>query len=257
MSNSNPNAFNPMQPPIPRPSGSNTGLIVLAVAAVVGIPVLLACVGILVGLMLPAVQAAREAARRMQCSNNLKQIALAMHNYESEWKSLPPAFTVDENGAPLHSWRTLLLPYMEQQALYQKIDLTKPWNDPVNAPYAEIVIPTYACPSHPLAPGLTPYVVVNDPGGIFNGSVPSSFPQVTDGLSNTLLVVETDDATAVNWMAPDDIDLTVFTSGGASRTAHTGGVNVAFGDGAVNFISNEVDTPTRASMVSKDAADGL
>ena len=101
---------------------------------------MLACIGILVGLLLPAVQAAREAARRMQCSNNMKQIALAMHNYEAVYKAFPPAYTTDANGQPLHSWRTLLLPYMEQQALYSQIDLNKPWDDPVNLPFSQVVI---------------------------------------------------------------------------------------------------------------------
>ena len=68
----------------------------------------------------------------MQCANNLKQIALALRNYESVYHALPPAYTVDAEGKPLHSWRTLILPYLEQQALYDKIDLSKPWDDPAN-----------------------------------------------------------------------------------------------------------------------------
>ena len=83
------------------------------------------------GLLLPAVQAAREAARRMSCSNNIKQIGLAMQNYHTAYGTLPPAYTVDAQGRPLHSWRTLILPFIEQQALYGEIDLSKPWNDPV------------------------------------------------------------------------------------------------------------------------------
>ncbi len=79
------------------------------------IPVFLVCSGILAGLLLPAVQAAREAARRVQCSNNLKQIGLALHNYNAAYKSLPPPYTVDANGQKLHSWRTLILPFIEQK----------------------------------------------------------------------------------------------------------------------------------------------
>ena len=91
------------------------------------------CGGIMAVLLIPAVSSAREAARRMQCSNNLKQIALALHNYHSAYGTLPPAYTIDVDGNRLHSWRTLILPYMEQDALYQQIDFSKPWDDPANA----------------------------------------------------------------------------------------------------------------------------
>ena len=88
---------------------------------------------ITVAMLLPAMRTAGPAARRAQCVNNLKQIALALFNYESAYNALPPAYTVDAEGKPLHSWRTLILPYLEKQSLYDSIDLSKPWNDPANA----------------------------------------------------------------------------------------------------------------------------
>lgn len=88
---------------------------------------------VIVGLLLPATRRARPAVYRMHCSNNLKQISLALHNYEETYRSFPPAWTVDENGNRLHSWRTMILPYLEQKPLYDSIDLSKPWDDPANA----------------------------------------------------------------------------------------------------------------------------
>ncbi|MEM1225030.1 MAG: DUF1559 domain-containing protein [Planctomycetota bacterium] len=114
--------------------------------------VVIAIIGVLVGLLLPAVQAAREAARRMQCSNHLKQIGLAMHNYESTFKKFPPSAIVDlsvtstgNNG----SWGVhgRILPYLEQGNIYDAVDLSLAWDgqDAIDG----LKIPTYACPSDP------------------------------------------------------------------------------------------------------------
>src|SRR5206468_2619679 len=90
--------------------------------AVLGVLALLIC------LMLPAVRTARPAAYRNQCHNNLKQIALALRNYEELYHALPPAYTTDSNGNALHSWRTLILPFLGERQLYESIDLAKPWD---------------------------------------------------------------------------------------------------------------------------------
>jgi type II secretory pathway pseudopilin PulG len=262
MSQGNPSDQQPYPPvqqyPSPANSGRSTGVIIAIVAAVVAIPMLLMCVGILVALLLPAVQASREAARRMSCVNNMKQIALAMHNYHSTYNSFPPAYTTDAEGQPLHSWRTLLLPYMDQQALYAQIDLSKPWDDPVNLPYNSIVIPIYACPSGQVdSPEKTCYQVIVDPSSIFNGPAACTMNSITDGTSNTLLVTETASESAVPWMAPQDTDLPAFLAGQANRGNHIGGANAALADGAVKFLSSSLDLQTATSLVSKNGGELL
>jgi prepilin-type processing-associated H-X9-DG protein len=258
MSNS-PYANVPQQnfPAPPQQSGGgNTAIIIVAVVIGGGF-FLLVCGGILVALLLPAVQAAREAARRMQCSNNMKQIALALHNYESEYKSLPPAYTVDANGTPLHSWRTLLLPYMEQQNLYNSIDLSKPWNDPANAHLNNVSIAVYSCPSTTIAgSSLTCYQLIDDPSAMMYRSEYRSFSQVTDGLSNTLMVVEASEADAVPWMEPRDLPKQKFLNPSV-KTNHMGGSNTAFGDGSVQFMSQNVDPQTLSNMISRDGGEAL
>ncbi len=152
------------------------------------------CLGstlIFVALLLPAVQAAREAARRSQCVNNMKQIGLAMHNYHSTYNSFPPAWTTDENGKPLLSWRVLLLPFLEEQNLYQQFKLDESWDSPHNSALMGMMPKLFECPSHPHAThDKTDYVVVVGPKTIFPGSKPVGIQDITDGTSNTILVGE-------------------------------------------------------------------
>ncbi len=91
--------------------------------------------GMSVALLLPAVQQARNAARRMQFMNNMKQLGLATLNYESKHRTYPPLFSVDEDGKPLHSWRVLILPYLGQQELYDQIRLDEPWDSEWNSQF--------------------------------------------------------------------------------------------------------------------------
>ncbi len=121
--------------------------------------VVIAIIGILVSLLMPAIQAAREAARRIQCSNNIKQIATAIINFESAHRRLPPSGIVGENdeaniafgkfdpqSGKMISWAVLVLPYLEEDSLYREFDLTRPVTDQPTNPQARHVT-TYLCPS--------------------------------------------------------------------------------------------------------------
>jgi prepilin-type N-terminal cleavage/methylation domain-containing protein/prepilin-type processing-associated H-X9-DG protein len=115
--------------------------------------VVVAIIGVLVGLLLPAVQSAREAARRMQCGNNLKQIGLSLHNYESAFRVWPAQSTGPSQGREFRarrgSWITAILPYIEQDGLFKTYDSNLHWHDPGNAKAVMAELPTLRCPSVP------------------------------------------------------------------------------------------------------------
>ena len=160
---------------------------VLSLVVVLGA---IALILIVAALMLPAISTAREAPRRYTCQNNLKDIALALLNYHHANGDFPPAYTVDDEGNRLHSWRTLILPYIEEQALYDSIDLSKPWDDPANAEARKGFVKVYRCPKTDLADGMTTYLGVVGPGCFFSGSEAHSWWEFSDGTSNTIMVVD-------------------------------------------------------------------
>lgn len=194
--------------------------------------------GVLVALLLPAVQSVREAARRAQCMNNLKQIALGMMNSADKNGVLPAAAITSPDGKPLLSWRVAILPHIGQAELYKQFKLDEPWDSPNNKALLERMPATYGCPSEALAPGMTHYKVFTGPGSIFDTANRggTKLVDIRDGTSNTLLVVEAGEP--VPWTKPEDLPF----GGGASPldgvgSKHPGGLNAVFADGAVRFLS--------------------
>lgn len=197
--------------------------------------------GVLVGLLLPAVQAAREAARRMSSSNNLKQILLAFHNYEATYRNFPAAIQRDEAGQPLLSWRVAILPYIEQSQLYNEFHLDEPWDSEHNLKLLERMPAIYADPSLPLPPGMTIYQVPVGEGLLFDPDATVRFAQITDGTSNTIAAFEANAEVAVPWTKPADAEIDPSNPLAAMAKHRAGGFNVGFADGSVRFIPSQID----------------
>lgn len=206
---------------------------------------------VLIGLFLPKMTRGRVAARRTQCKNNLKMIALALHNYHDVYAAFPPAYTVDENGQRLHSWRTLILPWLEHSDRYQKIDLSKPWNHPSNAEAFKTTPDFYRCPSFELPQDFTTYLAVVGENTCFHPTKPRAISEITDGTPNTLMVIEVPVKQAVPWMSPQDADeQTVLGISEHDELAHRGGVQAALADGSARFLSVTMAPETRRAVIS-------
>ena len=199
----------------------------------------LATQGVLVSLLLPAIQSARKAARLASSRNNIKQIGLAMHNYHAAYKHLPTDIKSDD-GTPLLSWRVALLPFLEQAALYDQFRLDEPWNSPHNSQLMARMPDFYRHPALHPAPPVTIYQRPVGDGFVMDPSQTIAFRAIADGLSNTIMVIETKPEIAVPWTKPSDV--TIDPDDPLSAVAESArGFSVLMCDGVVTDLGTDID----------------
>lgn len=228
----------------------------------------------------------RRAAWRVECKNNMRIIRLAIDSYESARRHYPPAVVYDESGKPMHSWRALILPFMESGNSSIKYDMNEPWNSPHNLKVAEqLEYGLFFCSAlqekdwlgiflHKPEKSFANYVFVTGPGTAFDGADGKHPRDFKDGLSNTILFVEFADSD-IKLLEPRDITAEEFiaafenassnskgNSGNDERkfasnwnlSRHKGGLNVGFADGSVRFI--EFNTPSETIRAMTTIAGG-
>ena len=202
---------------------------------------------------------------RATCENNLKNLSLALLAYEAEHGRFPPAYIADENGRPMHSWRVLILPYLEQRHLYDQYDFSEPWDGPNNSkletqvPYPSSAV--YRCPAEGNKPvPTTSYVAVVGPNTVWPGSESTSLDDFGCDLSKTILLVEVVNS-GIHWMEPRDLHVVQMAptinpaSGQGISSPHPAGANVAFADGHVRFLPESISPEDLRAMLTRSGGE--
>ncbi len=211
----------------------------------------------LVALFLPAVSSCREAARRVQCRDNLKQIGLALHNYHEKYSCYPPAYTVDEEGRRMHSWRALLLEFLDPK-LYTQYDFDQPWDSPDNLAFADVLAKDgpYYCPSD-FDRGRydTSYVMLVGPDAFSDAPAVRKKKDITDELDETIIVVEMSHS-GIYWMEPRDLNASEMSfkindmNQIGLRSSHSGGAHLLFADGSATYFSDQIDPKVLKALIT-------
>jgi hypothetical protein len=212
---------------------------------------------ILVALLLPAVNAARAAARRNQSMNNLKMLALANANYESATGHFPAArFGKGENRGL--SWRVAILPYLEGGGeLYDRFHHDEPWDSEHNRTLIGEMPAVYRSPASSAEPSKTNYLAIRGEDSII-ADIEKGNPirSIRDGTSKTALIIEVDDERAVTWTKPDDYEWAAGDPTAGLGNLHPGNIFLAaFADGHVTAISREVDKNLLQAIFTKSGGE--
>lgn len=239
--------------------------------------VVIAIIGMLIGLLLPAVQYARESARRIQCANNLKNSALGVLNYEAANRQFPPGRDLRQSLE--YAWSFHILPYVEQGNLYQKFDIKRPWNYTLHVPLSSTRIPLYQCPTSAKDfPGDTDYAGVNGsvatdiPGNSFDRGVMVlvsknsdviRMSDIHDGTSNTLCLTENPDRDfpigtwihGLNCVSHDSGTVNSYPEG--IRSLHSGGAFASHVDGSIRFLSQGISIELIAALATRAGGESI
>ncbi len=201
-----------------------------------------------------AIVKARDAADRMTSVNNLRQIAIAMHNYHDSYKRFPAHAIYSADGKPLLSWRVAILPYLEQDNLYRRFKLDEPWDSEHNKKLMKQMPPVYAVPgAKAKEPHLTFYQGFVGKGAFFEGEKGTTLGGITDGTSNTLMVVEAGDA--VPWTKPEDLPYDSEKPLPKLGGPRAGDFNAAWCDGSVRLIKKTIDPKVLHLLIQRN--DGM
>ncbi len=208
-------------------------------------------------LMAPAVSSARSAARRAQSTNNLKQIGLAFHVYHDAKNHFPAAVNRGGKNKDIpYSWRVAILPYIEQQELYNQYNFDEPWDGPNNRKLIDKMPPVYGFPGPdgpPAGKGQASYFVFTGPSTAVGAGEESGVRNITDGTSNTILAVEA--RREIPWTKPEDIPFDPGRPLPEIGGYIPEGADVLFADGSVRFIKKTINPMVFKALITRDGGE--
>jgi hypothetical protein len=202
----------------------------------------------------PGAKAREDRVATAKCVNNLRQLVLAMHNYHDTYGRFPANAKFDKAGKkPLLSWRVLLLPFVEQQALYNEFHLDEPWDSEHNKKLIARMPAVYRCPSLKLQqPGRTSYLAPVHRDTMFTGKPEGlRITDALDGTSNTILIVESDDEHAAIWTKPDDLKYDPKQPLTGLVGHHGERIVLALADGSVHILDKNIDPKTLTALFTR------
>jgi type II secretory pathway pseudopilin PulG len=212
---------------------------------------------VVAGLVMPAVAQSRARAQEARELNNLRQLSLAIMNYESAHRSLPTD-VYGEDGRPLLSWRVRLLPFLEAGGgeFYSEIKLDEPWDSEHNRQFHARMPEVLTSTTPSGRPGMTRVEALKGTETVFAGSEKFDYADLTDGTSNTLLLVQAAPEAAVPWMKPADIEFTA-TAPFAGVAQPSGAFLAAFCDGSVRRLSLAIGEPTMRAIATRAGGESV
>jgi hypothetical protein len=197
--------------------------------------------------------------KQQRCRNRIRQHLLAIHNYLDANRKLPLPFSVDKDGKRLHSWRVLLLPYLNEEKLYKSIRLDEPWDSEYNKQFHKKMPKVFTCPSctkgNPKSDTVYCMIVGEKAFGRIDGK---ALELVNDGFANTIGIAER--ATPICWMSPEDITIEAAAKGinkspDGIGSEHEAGANVGIMDGNTKFLKNDFPLDKLKKLLTADAGD--
>jgi hypothetical protein len=203
-----------------------------------------------------AAQKTRAASGRTNSMNNLKQIALALHNYHDAMGAFPATGSMSKDGKPLLSWRVLILPYLEQDNLYKQFKLEEPWDSEHNKALIEKMPAIYRSPAQKVGDGKTTYLAPMAKNTVIApGAKGVKMQDITDGTSMSIMTVEVNDDAAVIWTKPDDLDIAAADVLKNLLGHYDGGFIAGIADGSVRFIRSTIDPKVLQALFTRNGGE--
>jgi hypothetical protein len=203
------------------------------------------------------IRGVKKEALHNVCKNNLKDIAVAVSKYRNKHGRFPPAVIYDFSGKPMHSWRTLILPYLEEGSLFAEYRFDEPWDSLHNKEVTYVQVMVFQCAaSERVGPCDTNYVALIAPGSIWSGEQGAKLDELTDGDKHTLIIIELKNS-GIHWAEPRDLDLDNLPQGfdknhlGKSLSPHVKGIVAVYADGHVETIPSNSSIEELKAAVSK------